>query len=211
MIGSLRGELLARTPDAELLVEVSGVGYRVQATPRTAAATGGLGSEVFVHVSHIVREDAQTLYGFSTLDGRRTFEALVGARGVGPTLALSILAVHDPDALRRAVATDDVDMLCLVPGVGPKTAVRMLVELKSRLDLPEAESPPATNGSEPAVAAGDDARADVRAALDGLGYGVEEVRGVLADLPADDDAGSLLREALRRLAGAAPDSRARGA
>ena len=204
MIGSLRGLLLSRSPDAELLVEVSGVGYRVQATPRTAAAVGSPGAEVFVQISHVVREDGQTLYGFSTLDERRTFEALVGARGVGPTLALSILAVHDPDGLRRAVATDDVDMLCLVPGVGPKTAVRLLVELKSRLDLPEAESPPSTNGSSPAAAATphDDARADVRAALDGLGYGLEEIRAVLADLPAADDAGALLREALRRLAGA---------
>ncbi|MXW98808.1 MAG: Holliday junction branch migration protein RuvA, partial [Acidimicrobiaceae bacterium] len=158
--------------------------------------------EVFVHTSHIVREDAQTLYGFSTVDERRTFEALIGARGVGPTMALSILAVHSPDGLRRAVATDDVDMLCLVPGVGPKTAVRMLVELKSRLDLPEVEAPPTTNGSAPA-AVRDDVRTDVRAALDGLGYGTEEIRAVLADLPAGDDAGVLLREALRRLAGVA--------
>ena len=203
MIGSLRGELLARTPDSELVVEVSGVGYRVQATPRTAAAAGALGSEVFVHISHIVREDAQTLYGFSTLDERRTFEALIGARGVGPSLALSILAVHHPDALRRAVAEDDVDMLCLVPGVGPKTAVRMLVELKSRLHLPEVEAPPGTDGLAAVPAAHIDARTDVRAALDGLGYGTEEIKGVLAELPAGDDAGPLLREALRRLAGAA--------
>ena len=203
MIGSLRGMLLSRSPDAELVVEVSGVGYRVQATPRTAAAAGDLGSEVFVHISHIVREDAQTLYGFLALDERRTFEALIGARGVGPTLALSILAVHHPDALRRAVAEDDVDMLCLVPGVGPKTAVRMLVELKSRLDLPEVEAPPGAPGTVAAPAAHDDARTDVRAALDRLGYGAEEIRGVLAELPAGDDAGLLLREALRRLAGAA--------
>lgn len=203
MIGSLRGELLARTPDAELLVEVSGVGYRIQATPRTAAAAGVLGSEVFVHVSHIVREDAQTLYGFSTLDERRTFEALVGARGVGPTLALSILAVHHPDVLRRAVADDDVDMLRLVPGVGTKTAVRLLVELKSRLHLPEADAPPDADDAAAVPAARDDARTDVRAALDGLGYGTEEIKGVLAELPAGDDAGPMLREALRRLAGAA--------
>ena len=203
MIGSLRGVLLARSPDAELVVEVSGVGYRVQATPRTAASAGVPGSEVFVHVSHIVREDAQTLYGFLTLDERRTFEALIGAHGVGPALALSILAVHHPDALRRAVADDDVDMLCLVPGVGTKTAVRMLVELKSRLDLPEAEAPPGAEGSAAVPEARDDARTDVRAALDGLGYGAEEIRGVLAELPAGDDAGLLLREALRRLAGAA--------
>ena len=203
MIGSLRGMLLSRSPDAELVVEVSGVGYRVQATPRTAAAAGDLGSEVFVHISHIVREDAQTLYGFLALDERRTFEALIGAHGVGPTLALSILAVHHPDALRRAVAEDEVDMLCLVPGVGPKTAVRMLVELKSRLDLPEVEAPPGAQGTVAAPAAHDDARTDVRAALDRLGYGAEEIRGVLAELPTGDDAGLLLREALRRLAGAA--------
>lgn len=203
MIGSLRGELLSRSPDAELLVEVSGIGYRVQATPRTAAAAAQMGSEVFLHVSHIVREDAQTLYGFSTLDERRTFEALVGARGVGPTLALSILAVHHPDALRRAVAEDDVDMMCLVPGVGTKTAVRLLVELKSRLHLPEADAPPGADDVAAVPTAHDDARADVRAALDGLGYGIEEVRGVLAELPEADDAGLLLREALRRLAGAA--------
>ncbi len=203
MIGSLRGVLLSRSPDAELVVEVSGVGYRVEATPRTAASAGDLGSEVFVHISHIVREDAQTLYGFLTLDERRTFEALIGAHGVGPTLALSILAVHQPDMLRRAVAEDDVDMLCLVPGVGPKTAVRMLVELKSRLDLPEVEAPPGAEGPAAASAAHDDARTDVRVALDGLGYGAEEIRGVLAVLPAGDDAGPLLREALRRLAGAA--------
>ena len=202
MIGSIRGELLARTPDAELLVEVSGIGYRVQATPRTAAAAARMGSEVFLHVSHVVREDAQTLYGFSTLDERRTFEALVGARGVGPTLALSIMAVHHPDALRRAVATDDVDTMCLVPGVGTKTAVRLLVELKSRLQLPEADTPPAADDVAAAPAA-HDARTDVRAALDGLGYGTEEIKGVLAELPAGDDPGRLLREALRRLAGVA--------
>ena len=204
MIGSLRGTLLARSAEAELVVEVSGVGYRVQATPGAAAAAGALGSEVFVHVCHIVREDAQTLYGFSTLEERRTFEALIGAHGVGPALGLAILAVHHPDALRRAVAEDDVDLLCLVPGVGPKTAVRMLVELKSRLDLPEVEAPPGTDGAASAApSVHDDARADVRSALDGLGYGIEEIRSVLADLPAGDDAGRLLREALRRLAGAA--------
>ena len=203
MIGSLRGTLLARSPDAELIVEVSGVGYRVQATPRTASTAGEVGSQVFVHVCHIVREDAQTLYGFSSLDERRTFEALIGAHGVGPALGLSILAVHHPNELRRAVATDDVDLLCLVPGVGPKTAVRMLVELKSRLDLPEVEAPPGTDGAPVATTAHDDARTDVRSALDELGYGADEIKHVLSELPAGDDAGLLLREALRRLAGAA--------
>ena len=203
MIGSLRGVLLSRSPGAELVIEVSGVGYRVQVTPKTAAAVGSPGAEAFVHISHIVREDAQTLYGFATLDERRTFEALIGARGVGPAMALAIMAVHDPDKLRQAVSDDDVDMLCLVPGVGPKTAVRLLVELKSRLDLPEVQALPGANGSESAAEAADDPRVDVRAALDRLGYGAEEARSVLAELPADDDAAVLLREALRRLANAA--------
>lgn len=200
MIGSLRGTLLARLADGELVVEVSGLGYRVQATPATAASVGVLGDDVFLHTCHIVREDSQTLYGFSSLDERRTFDALIGARGVGPSLALSILAVHSPDALRLAVADDDVDMLCLVPGVGAKTAVRMIVELKSRLDLPEVEAPPGAAAAETAPSQSD-ARADVRLALDGLGYGAEEIKAVLSELGDDADATEMLREALRRLAG----------
>lgn len=200
MIGSLRGRLLARSADAELLVEVSGVGYRVQATPTTVVAAGEVGSEVFVHVCHVVREDAQILFGFAALDERLTFEALIGARGVGPSLALAILAVHRPDSLRRVVAADDIDSLCLVAGVGPKTAVRLLVELKSKLQLPEVEAPPGSETDASAPTPTDNARADVRAALDGLGYGAEEIGGVLSSMPASDDAGDLLREALRRLA-----------
>ncbi len=203
MIGSLRGRLLARSADAELLVEVSGIGYRVQVTPTTAAAVGDIGSEVFLYVCQIVREDSQTLFGFLTLDERQTFEALVAARGVGPSLGLAIVAVHRPDALRRAVATDDVDSLCLVSGVGPKTAVRLLVELKSKLHLPEAETPPVAATSADSSVEQVDARADVRVALEELGYSGEEAARVLAALPAGQDgqdAEGLLRTALQRLA-----------
>lgn len=201
MIGSLRGLLSARLPDGEMVLEVNGIGYRVQATPDTAAAAGDLGAELYLHVCHVVREDSETLYGFATLDQRRTFEALIGARGVGPSLALSILGVHGPEDLRLAVAEDDVDMLCLVPGVGRKTAVRLIVELKSRLDLPGAQAPPGTVTT-PAGAPRGDSRADVRSALEGLGYGAEEIKGVLLDLREDDPA-AMLREALRLLAGSA--------
>ena len=204
MIGSLRGRLLARQAGAELLVEVQGIGYRVQVTPTVAAAAGVLGEETFLYVHHAVREDAETLYGFATLDERVTFEALIGARGVGPALALAVLGVHQPDALRRVVAVDDVEQLCLVPGVGPKTAVRLLVELKTRLALPPAETPPVSTASGAAPPPGADVRADVRAALDGLGYGAEEIRATLAEIPEPEhgaDASQMLREALRRLAG----------
>jgi Holliday junction DNA helicase RuvA len=200
-IGSLRGTLAERSPTGEVLVEVSGLGYRVQAGPLTAARLGDVGAEVFVWTHHHVREDAQSLFGFATRDERTCFEALIGAHGVGPALALAILSVHQPDALRRVLADDDVAALCLVPGVGKKTAARLLVELKSRLDLPDGEPVVASvngNGASPTTVA----RADVRDALVSLGYGAEEISDAIRELPDGDDSGVLLKEALRQLASA---------
>jgi len=107
VIGSLRGELLDRG-DSEVLVEVGGIGYRVTVTPATAVTIGEVGAEVFVHVHHHVREDAQTLFGFPSRGERVAFEALLGAHGVGPALALAILSVHSPESLRRTLADDYV-------------------------------------------------------------------------------------------------------
>jgi len=199
MIGSLRGRLLDRGPDGELLIEVGGVGHRVQVTPSTSVTIGELDGEVFVHTHHAVREDSETLYGFATIAERRVFESLISAHGVGPALGLAILSVHGPDALRRAVAEDDVAALCLVPGVGKKTAARLVMELKSKLDLPEGEIAVPSGDSGQASASGD-SRADVRTALEGLGYGAEEIHAVLVDLPTEGDVGGLLKDALRRLA-----------
>lgn len=197
MIGSLRGTLLDRSDD-EVLVEVQGIGYRVVVSPTTAVGLGVPGDDVFVWIHHHIREDAQTLYGFATADGRQCFSALLGAHGVGPALALAILSVHGPADLARVLATDDVAALCLVPGVGKKTATRLLVELKSRLDIPLDLAPPVEAAGE--STAGPSARADVREALDGLGYGTDEIRDALADLPDHDDAAVLLKQALARLA-----------
>lgn len=200
MIGSLRGTLLDRSP-GEVLIEVGGIGYRVTVTPGTAIDLGAVNTQVFVHIFHHVREDAQTLFGFASADERSCFAALLGAHGVGPSLALAILSVHTPAQLRAALAADDVAALCLVPGVGKKTATRLLVELKSRLDLPDVVDLAAARGDDIAgVAPGASALADARDALANLGYGPDEIRSVLAELPADADAGSLVREALRRLA-----------
>jgi Holliday junction DNA helicase RuvA len=210
VIGSLRGRLLDRgVADGvagEVLVEVGGVGYRVVVAPTTAVALGDVGDEVFVWVHHHVREDADTLYGFGGRDERITFEALLGAHGVGPSLALAILSVHDPVALARILAEDDVGALCLVPGVGNKTAARLLVELKSRLHVPEFD-PRIGAGSRHASSANGagatyqpSSRTDVREALAGLGYSADEIHGATAELPDDGDASELLRQALRHLA-----------
>lgn len=199
MIGSLRGQLLDRTLSGEVLVEVQGVGYRVTVSPSTALDVGELGAEVFLHVHHHIREDAQTLYGFTTRDERIAFEALLSAHGVGPALALAILSVHPPGSLARVLADDDLAALCLVPGVGKKTAQRLLVELKSKLDIPDLDDVRATPTGE-ASGGGGSSRSDVHDALAGLGYGPDEIREALRDLPTDGDAAALLKEALKRLA-----------
>jgi len=197
VIGSLRGRLLDRSLTGEVLIEVAGVGYRVQAGPATAARLGDVDHEVFVWVHHHVREDADTLYGFATKAEREAFEALLGAHGVGPALALAILSVHPPDNLARVLADDDVAALCLVPGVGKKTAARLLLELKSRLAAPSGDDvAAAATGVEGSTGS---ARGDVRDALAGLGYGPEEIAAATRDLP-EGDAGSLLKVALQRLA-----------
>lgn len=196
MIGSLRGRVLDGHLD-ELLVEVGGVGYRVTVGEATRRAAGSVGSDVLLYVHHHVREDAETLYGFTSPVELRCFEAMLGANRVGPSLALSILAVHDPGALQRLLAAGDLDALCLVPGVGAKTAQRLLVELQARLGVPEfAAAAPAPG------APGDGTYGDLRAALGQLGYRDDEVNRVVAGLPGDGDVSELLREALRQLSGA---------
>lgn len=199
MIGSLRGELLDRS-DSELLIEVAGLGYRVQVTPAVVDQVGSVGSEVFLFIHHHQREDAGTLFGFGSLDERRVFETLISTHGVGPSMGLAILSVHSPLGLRQVLATDDIDGLCMVPGVGKKTAARLLIELKTRLKVPEGDA--STSPGSGAGTAGTSARGDVRDALLGLGYGPEEVARVLSELPEATDTSDLLRQALQRLAAA---------
>lgn len=198
MIGSLRGRLLHRE-DNELLIEVNGVGYRVTCTPATIGAVGDVGGDVFLHIHHHRREDAETLYGFGSFDERSVFETLIGTHGVGPALGLAILSVHSPLALRHVLAEDDIASLCLVPGVGKKTAARLLVELKSKLALPEGTDRAAM---EPGVASASSSRSEVREALGALGYAADEIGAALKDLPDDGDTSVMLRAALQRLAAA---------
>jgi len=150
---------------------------------------------VFLHVHHHIREADQTLYGFLERAERACFETLLSAHGVGPSLALAVLGVHGPAELARVLADDDLAALCLVPGVGKKTAARLLIELKNSLDLPIDGISVTGDGSR----VGRTALSEVQEALGGLGYSPDEVRAVLVDLGGDDPA-ALLREALQRLA-----------
>jgi Holliday junction DNA helicase RuvA len=186
MIGRLRGTLADRTA-AEIVVDVGGVGYRVAVPPGIRLPE--VGEEIVVHAHLYVREDAMVLYGFATRQERDLFELLLGCQGIGPKVALACLSVLSPDALTRAVLADDVATLTLVPGIGKRSAEKLVFELKPRLGAPAG----------PAAARSD--LAEVREALGGLGYGDKEVSRVLADLPSTGEVGDLLREALRILGG----------
>ena len=192
MIGSLRGCVVERRHPSTVLLEVGGVGYLCAVTPPTFAELEPT-TTVYLHVHHHIREDAQTLYGFLTRDEKETFEQLISVHGVGPSLALSILAVHSPHSLVDVVATSDVAALTLVPGVGKKTAERLLVELKNKITS-SALDDVTGRGSSPVSIVG-----PVREALIGLGYGTDEIRDVLRNIGSASDAESLLRDALTTL------------
>jgi Holliday junction DNA helicase RuvA len=207
VIGLLRGAVVLRTGEGEVIVDVAGVGYRVAVTPATAAALVVGGAEATLYVHTHVREDAIVLYGFVHDDERRCFEVLLGSHGVGPALALAIMAALSPAALSTAVLEEDLDTLCTVPGVGRKTAARLLIELKSRLDLPDlslsgagggagADAGPGAGGVGPSRTS----RAEARAALSELGYAPDEIRGALDGLRDDVGVEEMLRLALRELA-----------
>ncbi len=190
MIGSLRGTVLERTSDSTVLIETNGIGYFVHVTPRTLGELEPT-TTAFVYIHHHVREDAQTLYGFLDRDERRCFEILIATHGVGPTMAMMILATHSPRALVDIVAGSDIAALTLVSGVGKKTAERLLIELKNRLHLNILDGNNTINSPSSV--------GDVRDALSGLGYSTEEIRDVLREISVSNDSESMLREALNML------------
>ena len=190
MIGSLRGKVLERNGNSAALIEVGGVGYLVQVTPRTLAELEPT-SNAFLYVHHHIREDAQVLYGFLTRAERDTFNVLIGTHGIGPSLALAVLGVHTPASLVDIVASGDLSGFTVVPGVGKKTAERLLVELKNRLDVPVLTGDLGESGSTPMT--------EVREALTALGYGNDEIREALKGVTAGSDSATMLREALSML------------
>lgn len=192
MIAMLRGPVV-HVDAATATIDVGGLGLAVQATPTTLAALR-VGSEAIVHTSLVVREDSLTLFGFASTDEKATFEVLQGVSGVGPRLALAVLAVHGPDALRRAVSSKDEAALQRVPGIGKKGAQRMILELGNKLG-------PESGAGEPEMAA-PAASSDVVDALVGLGWPEREsfaaYEAAVAEQP-EATVASLLRASLQIL------------
>ncbi len=196
MIGWLRGRVIGRTAEGEVLLDVGGVGYRVAVSGPVMARVAGEGHELALHVHTHVREDAIVLYGFDSAEDRRCFEALLGAHGVGPALALAVLSTLPPADLARAVVEEDLDLLCAVPGVGRKTAARLVLDLRTRLSVPDLpqRAVPGAGGSAGV------ARQEVRAALLELGYEPDEIRRAMGEVPDEGAVEDLLRRALQELA-----------
>ncbi|MFP4264157.1 MAG: Holliday junction branch migration protein RuvA [Halomonas sp.] len=202
MIGRLRGTLLEKQPPW-LVVDVAGVGYELEASMTTLVALPAVGEAVSLHTHLTVREDAHLLYGFAREQERALFRALIKVNGVGPKLALAILSGMDEAAFQRCVMEDDVKALTRLPGVGKKTAERLIIEMRDR--FPHWESPePALAGLEAGGAAAprQDPLADAEAALVSLGYKPAEAARMLAGLEEAGSTEAMIKAALsRRMAG----------
>ena len=213
MIASLRGTVLSVGLTCAV-IETGGVGMSIQATPTTLSGLR-IGEEILIHTEMVVREDSLTLFGFADTDERDSFRTLMSAKGVGAKLALAMLAVHTPNALRRAVASQDVAALTRVPGLGPKGAQRVILDVADKLgpvtgdDLSAARpASEAAEGPEALAYGGPETHADVVAALVQLGWNEASARQAVSSVTADaaeadqePDMAALLRASLRWLGG----------
>lgn len=189
MIGRLHGKLLEKNPP-QILIDVSGVGYEVDVPMSTFCNLPEVGGELTLHTHFVVREDAQLLYGFATLAERAVFRALIKISGVGPKIALALLSGITVDQLKDAVDRGETGLLTKVPGIGKKTAERLVLELKDKL---------AGTGAATAAVPTSGARADVAAALIALGYSEREAAAATKKLPEDCTVSDGLRLALKSL------------
>jgi Holliday junction DNA helicase RuvA len=199
VIAFVSGQVAAAGPDGAV-IDVHGVGLSVQCTPATLAGLR-VGDQARVPTSLVVREDSLTLFGFADDDERTVFELLQTASGVGPRLALAMLAVHTPNALRRAVATEDLTALTKVPGIGKKGAQRIVLELKDRLGGPVGDA-----AAEVRAPASEAWRTQVQMGLVNLGWSAKDADAAVDAVAADLDGAEapavsvLLKSALKKLA-----------
>ena len=195
MINRLRGQLVEKDADGVVL-DVGGVGYRVSTPADTMNDLPPAGEECVLHTRMVVREDAMLLFGFATRDERAVFDALTAVSKVGPKLANAVLSTLSPKEISEAVARGDVVKISSVPGLGKKTAERLVLELKGK-DLavfgPVEGAAPVSNGGGPYM--------EAREALAGLGYSLEEAEYALNEIPPQDTVEQYIKEALRRIGG----------
>ena len=192
MIHRLRGTLVEKDPEGVVL-DVGGVGYRAAASLATLRALPSLGEECVIHTRMVVREDAMLLFGFATKEERSAFDALTAVSKVGPKLALAVLSSMSPPQIAEAVARDDVLKFASVPGLGRKSAERLVLELKGKDIAVFAPEPVISSGG------GGGPYMEAREALTGLGYSLEEAEKALNNIPPQDTVERYVKEALRRI------------
>jgi len=196
MIGSLRGRLTAKLAP-QIVVECSGVGYEVETPMSTFLELPELGSDLFLHTHLVVREDAQILYGFSTEDERSMFRTLLKVNRVGAKLALGILSAMSTNDFRRCVELEDTTSMSKIPGVGKKTAERLIIEMRDRIDASVVGG-----GKRAPLSVEASARNEAVDALVALGYKPKEVNSLIANLDIEDkSAEDIIRLALRQASG----------
>ncbi|MCO4785941.1 Holliday junction branch migration protein RuvA [Marinomonas atlantica] len=197
MIGRIVGTLIEKTPP-ELLVDVGGVGYEIMASMSTIYELPQIGHSVILHTHFQVKEDAQSLYGFATKDERALFRILIKVNGIGPKMALSVLSSMNPPELITAVQESQIDSLTKVPGVGKRTAERLVVELRDKLGTAAKQDLFTERSVVTQVQA--DPRQEAEAALISLGYKPQEAARMIAKLPKDEsNSESLIRAALKSM------------
>ena len=170
MIASVRGSVLARKPD-HVVVECAGVGYRVAVSAETLRAVPGAGRDVVLHTHLVMRDDAMNLYGFSSEEERELFLMLIGVQGVGPKVALAVLSGGKPRELLNAIAQGDSARFQAVPGIGKRTADRVIVELREKVAGRVSDDIVITKSDDPRILA--------RQGLEGLGFSVQEADEML--------------------------------
>ena len=194
MIGSLRGRLTLKQAPA-IIIECHGVGYEVQTPMSTFLGLPPTGDEIFLHTHMVVREDAQTLYGFATEEERALFRQLLRISGIGAKMGLAVLSAMSVEGFRHCVEYEDAASLVKVPGVGKKTAERLIMEMRDRIDTPSAQLGTTKVPSE----AG--AKSEAIDALISLGYKPREVQKLIGELDVDGKtAEDIIRLALRQVA-----------
>ena len=186
MIGRIRGVYVSGRNDV-VTVDVAGMGYEAQMTPRDLATLPGVGEEIVIHTHTHVREDEISLFGFVSDFDRDLFRILLTASGVGPKVAMAMLASMNADEIVRAIVSEDADALTVTPGVGKRGAQKIVMDLAPKLAGREVEM------------AGSKDMGSVRQALEGLGYSTAEINGVIADLDPDDPIETQIKAALQSL------------